>query len=300
MEAAVGTFQRRIGLEADGVVGPLTLRELNRSVAGRVAQIRANLERWRWLDENLGRRHIRVNIANFSLETWENGQPIDVYDVIVGRTYRKTPVFSDAVSFVVFKPMVGNAAQYRAPLDKLPAFQADPGSVTSIGVRCARSIGKVTPIVHNKLAIFLGLKNSHSDCVNVRVQKNALGKVKLMFPNKHNVYLHDTPTQQLFKRTRRDFSSGCIRVHRSLDLTESGCCRVPLAGTEKKIDSVVKSGRETRVNSRPQGSRTHPLHDGGRITDRRNSIFFQIYTTATAVLISALDYAIWEPVGVSY
>ena len=245
IEAAVGMFQRRIGLEADGVVGPLTLRELNRSIAERAAQIRANLERWRWLDESLGPRHIRVNIADFSLEAWENGHPKRVHEVIVGRTYRKTPIFSDTISFVVLNPW-WETPRNIARLDKLPAFQTDPGSVTRLGFDVLDQKGKLLGPSTIDWRSF-SAKNFPFRLRQRPGPENALGKVKLMFPNRHNVYLHDTPTQELFNRTRRDFSSGCIRVRRALDLTEWVLSRTP-GWNRTKIEAAVSSGRETRVN----------------------------------------------------
>lgn len=244
-EAAVGTFQRRIGLEADGVAGPLTLRELNRSAAGRAAQIRANLERWRWLAEDLGDRHVRVNIADFRLETWTAGKPENVYDVIVGRTYRKTPVFSDRISFVVLNPWWETPPNI-ARLDKLPAFKSDPGAIQKLGFEVLDRGG-------NRLdatTIDWQAYTPRDFPFQLRQRpgpQNALGQVKLMFPNPHNVYLHDTPSRELFGRTRRDFSSGCVRVDRALELTAWTLSGTP-GWDRERIDAAVTSGREVRVD----------------------------------------------------
>jgi murein L,D-transpeptidase YcbB/YkuD len=245
LEAAVAAFQRRIGLEADGVVGPLTLNELNKSPEMRVSQIRANLERWRWLPDDLGQRHIRVNIADYRLEAYRDGSVERVHDVIVGRTYRKTPVFSERISYVILNPW-WETPHNLARLDKLPAFQKDPASADQLGFEILNAAGEAVPSTsidwtrYNATHFPFRLRQSPGP-------HNALGKVKLMFPNPHNVYLHDTPDHEMFSRSGRAFSSGCIRVADALGLTEWVLQETP-GWDRQRIDTVVESGRETRVN----------------------------------------------------
>lgn len=244
VEEAVAAFQRRLGLEPVGVVGPLTLRELNRSAAERVGQVRANLERWRWLAEDLGARHIRVNIADFRLEAWRDGNKVGDHEVIVGRPYRRTPVFSGQISYLVFNPS-WDTPQSIARLDKLPAFQADPDSLERLGFDVYDAAGRRLEPAN------IDWKAYTARDFPLRLRQrpgplNALGRVKLMFPNPHNVYLHDTPSRELFDRTRRDFSSGCIRVRGVLDLAEWVVSETP-GWDRKRIDETVASGKETRV-----------------------------------------------------
>lgn len=246
-EAAVGAYQRQSGLDADGIAGRATLRELNRSAAERAVQIRANMERWRWLPANLGPRHIRVNIAEFDLQVWDAGRLLRRHDVIVGRTYRETPVFSSEMSYVVFNPW-WEVPRRIARLDKLPAFKADADSVRRLGYEILDPAGKTL----DPSAIDWQVYSNQHFPFRLRQRpgpQNALGEVKLIFPNRHDVYLHGTPSQELFSQARRDFSSGCIRVHHVLDFAEWVLSETP-DWSRKKIDAVVASGRETRVNLR--------------------------------------------------
>jgi len=245
LETAVENFQRRVGIEVDGVVGPVTLRELNKGPAERIAQIRVNLERWRWLPEELGSRHIRVNIAGFRLEARRNGKIERSHAVIVGRSYRKTPVFSDAIEYVVLNPW-WNTPDRLARLDKLPDFQRDPGMVSRLGFQVLDRSGKVLD------ARSIRWENYSRGNFPFRLRqrpgpRNALGRVKLMFPNRHNVYLHDTPSQELFARSSRAFSSGCIRVEDALELAQWVLEETP-GWSRERIDTVLATGRETRID----------------------------------------------------
>ncbi len=245
MEKAVADFQRRIGLEPDGVVGAVTLRELNKSPAQRIDQIRANLERWRWLPEQLGSTHIRVNIAGYGLDAYVDNKIVSSHDVIVGRTYRKTPVFSGEISYVVFNPW-WETPDSLARLDKLPAFRKDPGVIKKLGFEILDRQGNaVNPDTVN----WNSYSNSHFP-FRLRQRpgpQNALGQVKIMFPNKHNVYLHDTPTRLLFSKTERAFSSGCVRVSNVIDLTQWLLGDTP-GWDRQKIDSQLAGTGEIRVN----------------------------------------------------
>ncbi len=245
VEAAVKTFQLRANLEPDGIVGPMTLRQLNLCAADRVAQVRANLERWRWLPDDLGTRHIRVNIADFRLEARAGGVVEREHKVVVGKTYRRTPVFSDEIEYLVFNPW-WETPRRLAVQDKLPQFSQDPAAINRLGFEIVDAEG------NNVDPATIDWKTVTGATFPYRLRQrpgpeNAVGRVKLMFPNAHNVYLHDTPTKSLFEKTRRDFSSGCIRVEDALDLAEWVLAGTP--GWERaRIDSVVASGATMTVN----------------------------------------------------
>lgn len=241
---AVRVFQRRANLEPDGIVGPVTLRKLNLSAEQRVWQIKVNLERWRWLPEDLGRRHIRVNIADYRLETHEGAEITEIYDVVVGRPYRQTPVFSASMSYLVLNPW-WETPRKLARLDLLPKFQADPAVIQEMGYQFLDSQGQVVdPAVVDWHS--LGPASFPFRVRQAPGDKNALGRVKFMFPNVHEVYLHDTPSRDLFSKTRRDFSSGCIRVNDPLDLAAWVLKSSP-NWTRSRIEEVVASGREMTV-----------------------------------------------------
>lgn len=245
VETAVARFQRRIGIEPDGVVGPVTLKNLNVSAEQRIQQIRANLERWRWLSEDLGERHIRVNIADFSLEARNQRKVERVHNVIVGRVYRKTPVFSDAIRYVVLNPWWDTPPRL-ARQDKLPAFQANPESVKALGFVVLDKSGE--PVDPDSIR----WTDYSAATFPYRLRQrpgpeNALGQVKIMFPNKHNVYLHDTPTRDLFAKPDRALSSGCVRVGDVISLTEWILQETP-GWPRDRIDAGIATGKERRVN----------------------------------------------------
>lgn len=242
---AIITFQTQTGLDADGIVGPATLRALNRNGYQTRDQLRVNLERWRWLPDELGRRHVRVNIADFSVQAWQDGTIHRTHGAIVGRSYRKTPVFSDRISYAVLNPWWETPASL-ARRDKLPMFQKDPASVQRLGFQVLDSDGKVVN------ASSIDWKAVPAGTMPYRLRQapgetNAMGQVKIMFPNKHNVYLHDTPNRGLFAQRQRAFSSGCIRTQDPIDLTEWLLSETP-NWDRNRIDAALDGGRETRAN----------------------------------------------------
>ncbi|GAB5389052.1 MAG: L,D-transpeptidase family protein [Alphaproteobacteria bacterium] len=244
-DIAVQTFQYQHGLEVDGQVGPRTLAALNRGNGDLIDRLRVNLERWRWLPDTLGTQHVRVNIPGFSVAAWAEGKHVRTHQAIVGRLYRQTPVFSDEINHIVFNPW-WNAPESIARADKLPLFKRDPGAVDRLGFQILDRTGKVV----NPASIRWSNYTARSMPYRMRQKpgpNNALGQVKIMFPNKHAVYLHDTPDQGLFSRHVRAFSSGCIRTEHPLEL--SAWLLQQVAGWDQaRIDAVVDSGKETRVN----------------------------------------------------
>lgn len=253
LEAAVRQFQHRTNLDNDGVVGMHSFAQLNVTAAERVAQIEANMERWRWLPEDLGRRHIRVNIADFSLEARNGGVVEQVHDVIVGRLYRKTPVFSGNITYFVLNPWWETPPSIAAR-DKLPAFRQDPSAVERLGFQVIDRDGTlVDPAT-------IDWESTSASNFPYRLRQapgpmNALGEVKFMFPNRHNVYIHDTPTRGLFARNRRDFSSGCIRVADPLGLAEWVASETP-SFTLDQLRAAAAGDAETTVSL----SQSIPVH----------------------------------------
>ncbi len=218
---ALGKFQARHGLLEDRVLGPKTLRELNRTVEQRIRQIEINLERWRWLPKDLGDNHIRVNIADFKLQVVEGGRTVMSMPVVVGTSYRETPVFSGRMTYLEFAPYWG-VPQTILEEDKLPEirgnvsyldehnFEIIPWSGPAWARIDPRDIDWDRVTAEN----FPGLLRMRPG------PWNPLGQVKFMFPNEFDVYLHDTPERHLFARDRRLYSSGCIRIERPLDLAQ--------------------------------------------------------------------------------
>lgn len=242
--SAVQAFQRSVSLDPDGVVGARTLAQLNITPDQRVGQLLANLERWRWLPEDLGRRHIRVNIADFSLEARNNGVVERRHDVIVGRDYRRTPVFSAPLVYVIVNPW-WETPYSLAVRDELPAFQRDREAVTRLGFQVIDQDG----VVVDPATIDWTALTASTFPYRLRQAPgplNALGEVKLIFPNRYNVYLHDTPTRDLFARARRAFSSGCVRVRDPLDLTAWVLAETP-GWTPERLAAVAAGTVTTPV-----------------------------------------------------
>ncbi len=242
---AVRVFQDAAGLDGDGIVGPVTLTSLNRDVQGKINQISINLERWRWLPESLGRRHVRVNIADFSVALYNQEQRERTHLSIIGQRYRKTPVFSDQIEYVILNPW-WETPDSLARKDKLPMFQQDPTAVERLGFQVLDRSGQLVPPNSVDWAL-LSVNNFPYRIRQAPGPLNALGQIKIMFPNKHNVYLHDTPTRGLFTERQRAFSSGCIRVQNPVDLAAWLFQETP--GWDKaRFDAAISTGKETRVN----------------------------------------------------
>ena len=210
---AVKRFQARHGLNTDGIIGPATLAQINTSPAERARQIAVNLERLRWLNRDLGPRHVLVNLAGFSMAVMENGREAFTSRVVVGKAKKhRTPEFSDEMTFMVINPR-WNVPNSIAVEEILPILKNDPTylegkNMKIVGGRVPEDWAMITP------ATFPGR------IVQDPGAGNALGSVKFMFPNKFAIYLHDTPSRRLFRRDVRAFSHGCIRVERPVDFAE--------------------------------------------------------------------------------
>lgn len=219
LSETVERFQRDQGLEADGIVGPATLSILNLTHTAKIDRLRVNLERWRRLPRSLGQRHVRVNIAGFEVNAFDGGVRVQTHRAIVGRLERQTPTFSDKIEYIVFNPWWETPAKL-ARKDELPLFRRDPEAVQRLGFQV---LDRTTGLPVDATAIDWNEVPASPFPYRLRQAPgplNALGQVKILFPNRHAVYLHDTPKRSLFHRTTRTFSSGCIRVQDVLDLVE--------------------------------------------------------------------------------
>lgn len=245
LRAAVEAFQQSARLDVDGRVGSLTLNELNISASYRVSQIRANLERWRWLPEDMGRRHIRVNIPDFSLEARNNGVVERRHDVIVGLTHRPTPVFSAIMRYVVVNPWWETPPSI-ARRNELPLFRADPGAVARLGFQVLdRDGNQVDPATIDWNTV--PARNFPYRLRQAPGPLNALGEIKLIFPNPHNVYLHDTSNRELFAHNRRSYSSGCLRLRDPMELADWVIAETPEL-TPERLREIAAGNTETPLN----------------------------------------------------
>ncbi len=243
----VRAFQRHHGLEPDGRVGRATLAALNVPAAERHQQLLVNLERWRWLPRDMGDRYILVNIPGFTASVVDHGEETFRLRTIVGRHYRQTPVFSGRMTYLALAPY-WNVPPGIAANDQLPQIRENPDHVTQQGMVLFENATNRAVDPHS--VDWSGVTGAEFNR-RFRLRQNpgpanALGDVKFMFPNRHNVYLHDTPGRELFDRTARDFSSGCVRVERALELAAHLLQDDP-SWTRERIQRVVQGGREQAV-----------------------------------------------------
>lgn len=222
VEHAVRRFQERHGLGVTGVVDLQTLMELTTPVEQRIEQIIVNMERWRWLPQDLGRRHARVNIAGFDFSVYEDGTQLMRMRAMVGHQYRRTPVFSDTITLVVFAPW-WNVPASIAVNDVVPRLaQEGPGYADRNRIQVWTGWGGSARRVDAATVDWAAVDTSRFP-YRFRQEPgptNPLGDVKFMFPNGFDVYVHDTPAREMFEQAERAFSSGCIRIERPEELAE--------------------------------------------------------------------------------
>ncbi len=246
LEAAVRAFQRLHLLEPDGVVGPATRRALNVAVQRRIDQLRVNMERLRWVYHDVPDTFLGVDLAGFDLHLWMNHGPAWSSAVQVGKPYHQTPVFRDTITYVEINPTwtVPTSITRR---ELAPKLLKDPvGFLKEKDMELLTASGRpVDPAAVDWSAI------TPRDFPYVLRQRpgpaNALGRIKFMFPNKYNVYLHDTPSKQLFSRTRRAFSHGCIRVQKPLELGELLLRPNGPQWTREHIQRLIDAGQTRRI-----------------------------------------------------
>ena len=244
---ALRHFQSRHGLDADAIAGRRTLAELNTPALQRARQIEANLERQRWLPRDLGPRRLLVNIADFRLALTEPGAPPLEMRVIAGRLARRTPFFSGEITSILFNPS-WTVPEKLAVEDKLPLILADRDYLEDNGFKVFAPSKKGWREIDPADIDWTRLSGTHFPYL-LRQESgpnNALGRIKFQIPNRHDIYLHDTPSHALFASTERAFSSGCIRVERAVDLAVRLLAADP-AWTRARIEETISSGSTVNV-----------------------------------------------------
>ncbi len=247
VQEGIERFQARHGIEVDGVIGPATLRALNVPAEERVEQLEVNLERARWVTDDLEGVFVLVNIAGFRAYVIRDRETIWEARVQVGTSYNQSPVFRGEMSYLVFNP-TWTVPDSIATTEMLPEILEDPDFLVNGNYEVTNSEGEtIDPSTIDWSRVTEG------DFGYTFTQRagpdNALGRVKFMFPNEHAVYLHDTPNKPLFGKAGRAFSHGCIRLERPFELVE---LLLGSAGwDQEQIDEALESG-ETRNVSLPE------------------------------------------------
>jgi murein L,D-transpeptidase YcbB/YkuD len=245
---AVKRFQLRHGLEAEGKLGPQTIEELNRPMSFRVRQLQLTLERWRWVPHDFDEPPIVVNIPEFVLRALDKqSKPAVTMRVVVGRAMRtETPVMEEDMKYVVFWPY-WNVPPSILRNEIVPKIAKDPAYLQKNGYEVATYSGQVVTDGVVSEDVLAQLRAGKLMVRQKPGPKNALGLIKFIFPNSNNVYLHSTPSQSLFAKSRRDFSHGCIRVEDPAALAEWVLRNNP-GWTRERIAAAFKAQKEQQVN----------------------------------------------------
>jgi len=243
---AVKGFQALHSIPESGVVDAATLTAMNVPLDRRIEQVAINLQRWRWMPDELGERHFFVNIPYFHLTAREAGKPVMDIRVVVGKPGNNTPIFSQDMETVVFSPY-WNIPDTIAENETAPAVARDPNYLAKQGIDILRVSSSGSQVVNSS-----DVDWNNPDAMKGLVfrqrpgDSNALGHVKFLFPNPYNVYLHDTPADALFARPGRAFSHGCVRVEEPETLAKYVLKGYP-EWTEEAIFAAMRSGVEKQV-----------------------------------------------------
>ena len=244
LEAAVRQFQRDHALDSDGIVGRQSFALLNISYSERVDKLRLNMDRVRWISQDISDDIILVNIAGFELYYLRNGRLVWETPVMTGSVAHQTPVFTAPLKYLEFNP-TWTVPRSIIARSLFPKFSADPQYVLDNDYKLYDGSGVAADPHSIDWSAYNG-QNFPYRVVQQPGDKNALGRVKFIFPNRHAVYLHDTPSRQLFARSARAFSSGCIRVKNPLEFA-AVLLDDPDNWSQVQVEALVESRQPQQV-----------------------------------------------------
>lgn len=242
LQEVIMDFQADNGLETDGVIGNGTISNLNKNAGDKYNQILANLERWRWYPRDLGDQYIIVNIANYNLALVKNKDTLSQHKTMVGIKSRKTPIFTDKVEYVVYNPT------WTVPptIKKKDVIPGASKSLSYLSDRNMKIFNRNGEIIDPASINWDSQETKNYIFRQSSGSGNPLGKVKIIYPNKYLIYLHDTPSKSLFKNNVRSQSSGCVRVENAIELSKY-LLSDQEKYTEATIDSIMASGTTTQI-----------------------------------------------------
>ncbi len=274
LETAIRQFQRQHGLREDGLVGPPTLKELNTPVEVRICQIAVNLDRLRWLPSELGYRHILINIPDFNLEVVEDNNTVMNVRAIVGKTKTRTNLLSSRITYLELNPY-WRVPKSIAGAEFLPKLKKNPQYISGKNMKVFSMGNQAKPISPGSVN---WSRVSASNFPYLLRQEpgpgNPLGRVKFVFSNECDIYIHDTPTRSLFGQNRRSFSHGCIRIEKPVDLAV-----YLLQGqqndhwTSKNIQAEIRKGKNKTLKL-PEPVPVHIVYETVW-TDREGNLNFR-------------------------
>ncbi|MCM4154786.1 L,D-transpeptidase family protein [Gramella sp. AN32] len=270
LQDAIKNFQEDHLLEIDGLIGNNTIKNLNYSAEDRYHQLLVNLERWRWFPRNLGEHYILINIPEYHLSVVKEGDTVARHDVMVGVQARETPVFSDHIDYVVYNPTWTIPPTIKKN-DVIPGARKNLGYLADRNIEVYQGGNKLDP---------QNIDWSSNAPYNFTYRQeagpsNPLGRVKIIYPNKYLIYLHDTPSRDLFSKNSRARSSGCVRVQGALDLAEY------LLDDQKKydhdeIEEILASGKTKEIKVKKDVS-VHHLYWTAVVKDKNLQFVDDVY-----------------------
>jgi len=247
LENAAKWMQYRHGLAQDGAVGKKTLAELNEPIETRIEQMILNLERRRWMPDDLGKRYIFINLADFELKLVDGDKTLLDMPVVVGKPYHSTPVFTGTMTYIEINPF-WNVPPSIASKELLPKIKNDASYLSQNNYVLFSDWSSGAHVIDPQSIDWTQVSRSGFS-YKIRQEPgdgNALGRVKFMFPNRFNIYLHDTPAKALFSRAERTFSHGCIRVENPPLLAEMVLASSP-GWSRARVDETIATGERTIV-----------------------------------------------------
>ncbi len=248
MASAVMSFQRENGLNSDGVIGGATIKLMNRSVTHKIEQVLANLERLRWVKDERPDRFLVVNIPSAKLWAIENGKVDSEMKAIVGRPGRETQPFVTNVTGVRFNPTWTVPSTIKR-YDMIPKLREDPYYLTKIGIEIMKGYGADQQSIDPTAIDWVN--SSYGELASYRMvqppgENNPLGRVRILMPNKYNIFLHDTNKPEKFDYMTRALSSGCVRMQYPERIADF-VMRTNKGWSESKISEYFETGEKTDV-----------------------------------------------------